>query len=296
MTNRMKDMSLCRQHLALVVALASLLLPARALAAPGSWAVDGGYVNQGGDAELRLRSPGEAVDVSAHAVGNGQGDSVWIGVPRIGNSGDPDGGNGGFCRRMEWVRVPREDASVLQAQAEQDYLDAFAPLALDREGVTPNVACPEDPADELPVELVEDLLTATVSEQLPRPALSLPPGFAITGLRTYLVTGHTLDFGPVSTPVELGPATFDVRFEARGESTVDWGDGTVTTHDVAGTGYPDGAIDHVYTDVGTVDITVTDAWTVDYEAGPFAGTLDAPLAPVVLSGVEVQERQAVRVH
>ncbi|MEX1178167.1 MAG: hypothetical protein WEB09_06870, partial [Nitriliruptor sp.] len=219
---------------------------------------------------------------------------AWIGVPRFGYTGDLDDGNQGMCTALTWTRVLREDAAAAEAEAERAHLAAFHGLALDREGFRPNVPCPADPADALPVEMVEEFITATVSEQLPRPTLSLPPGYAITGLRAYLVTGHDLDFGPVSIPVDLGIVAFDVQLSATGASTVDWGDGTITTHDSGGTGYPDGAVSHVYTDAAIVDITVTDTWTVAYEAGPFVGSITAPLLPVTLPDVEIQERQAVR--
>jgi hypothetical protein len=219
---------------------------------------------------------------------------VWVGVPAFGSSGDPDDDNQGFCTRTEWSRVLPEDAAGIEAEARANYMSLYAGLGLNNEGISPNVACPEDPTDQLPVAMVEEFVTAAVSTQLPRPTLSLPPGYAITGLRTYLVTEHDLVLEPVSLPVDLGVVTFDVQLSGTGQSTVDWGDGTVTTHDTGGTGYPDGAIDHAYTDVGTVDITVTDTWTVSYEAGPFVGTIEAPLAPVTLAGVGIEERQPVR--
>jgi hypothetical protein len=219
---------------------------------------------------------------------------VWVAVPVFERSGDPDDANQGVCTRMNWRQTLREDAADVQARATAAHLSAYTGLGLSRDGISPSYDCPPDPGQEIPVEMVEEFVTATVTEQLPRPTLSLPPGYAITGLRTYLVTEHDLTFGPVSLPVDLGIVTFDVRLSATGSSTVDWGDGTVTSHDTGGTGYPDGAIDHVYTDVGSVDITVTDTWTVQYEAGPFVGSIEAPLAPVTLAGVEVQQRQSVR--
>jgi hypothetical protein len=221
---------------------------------------------------------------------------VWVALPSFGSSGDPDDDNQGFCTRLTWTQVLREDAAAVQAEAEASHRSAYAGLGLNNDGIRYGVPCPEDPAQEIPVEMVEQFVTASVSEQLPRPTLSLPPGYAITGLRTYLVTEHDLTFGPATTQIDLGIAQFEVSITASGASTVDWGDGTVTSHDTGGTGYPDGAINHVYTDAGTVDITVTDTWTVQYEAGPFVGTIEAPLAPVTLAGVEVQERQSVRTN
>ncbi len=219
---------------------------------------------------------------------------VWIPVPRIGSSGDPDDGNQGFCTQREWTRVLPEDAAGTQAEAERQYIALFTGLGLDRDAISAAVPCPADPAAELPVAMVEELIAARVSEQLPRPVLSLPPGYAITGLRAYLVTGHELTFEPVTVPVDLGIVTLNVHLSATGESTVDWGDGTVTTHRTGGTGYPDGQVSHVYTRADIVDISMTDTWTVSYEAGPFVGTITAPLLPVTLPDVQVQERQAVR--
>jgi hypothetical protein len=256
-------------------------------------------VGENGDVEtgLEVGIPPVAAPVSSSSGGPATPSPyVWVALPGFGSSGDPDDDNQGFCTRLTWTQVLREDAAAVQAEAEASHRSAYAGLGLNNDGIRYGVPCPEDPAQEIPVEMVEQFVTASVSEQLPRPTLSLPPGYAITGLRTYLVTEHDLTFGPATTQIDLGIAQFEVSITASGASTVDWGDGTVTSHDTGGTGYPDGAINHVYTDAGTVDITVTDTWTVQYEAGPFVGTIEAPLAPVTLAGVEVQERQSVRTN
>lgn len=258
-----------------------------------SWG--GAQLGRGGDFDAAMARGREAVVVSA-TTSSRPSPYVWIGTPQFGSTGDLDDGNGGYCTERGWARVLREDAGAVQAQAEREYVASYERLGLDREGVSPNVACPVDPAEELPVAMVEEFITAAVREQLPRPTLSLPPGYAITGMRTFLVTEHELEFGPVEVPVDLGIVTFDVRLSASGASVVDWGDGTLTSHTTGGAGFPDGQITHVYVDEQSVDITVTDTWTVDYEAGPFAGTLSAPLEPVTLPAVEIQQRQAVRTH
>jgi hypothetical protein len=280
----------------LVIAASLVLLAVPAQAQQGGWGVTDEFANDHGAGISLGGTPPPVASPVASSSGGSAAPSpyVWVAVPVFGSSGDPNDANQGVCTRMNWRQVLREDAAEVQAQATASHLSAYAGLGLNREGISPGYDCPADPAQEVPVEMVEEFVTATVSEQLPRPTLSLPPGYAITGLRTYLVTEHELTFGPVTIPVDLGIVTFDVQLSATGSSTVDWGDGTVTSHDTGGTGYPDGAINHVYTDAGTVDITVTDSWTVAYEAGPFVGTIDAPLAPVTLAGVEVQERQAVR--
>lgn len=219
---------------------------------------------------------------------------VWIAVPHVGFSGDLDDGNQGTCRDVRWDRVLREQADEARAQAERDYLFNFDYIP-EHLGQDPTVACPTDPVDALPAELVETHIRAVLEEQLDRPEPHMPPGFALTGLRMYLITDHELTFDAPEVELDLDITTLQVQVTATGTSTVDWGDGTVTTHDTgASHGYPDGPIDHVYTDAATVDITVTDTWDVTWDAGILAGGFEAPLAPVVLEGVEVQERRAVR--
>jgi hypothetical protein len=284
--------------LAPIVLSLLVLLPAGSAAAQAQGIGRGdSRVGENGDVEtgLQVGIPHVASPVSSSSGGPATPSPyVWVAVPAFGSSGDPDDDNQGFCTQMNWTQVLREDAAGVQARADASHRSAHAGLGLHNEGIRYGVPCPADAAQEIPVEMVEQFVTATVSEQLPRPTLSLPPGYAITGLRTYLVTEHELTFGPATTQIDLGIVTLGVTISGTGSSSVDWGDGTVTSHDTGGTGYPDGAINHVYTDAGTVDITVTDRWTVSYEAGPFVGTIEAPLAPVTLPGVEIQERQSVR--
>lgn len=231
--------------------------------------------------------PAEAI------VSGGTPRVVWIAVPTPGNSGDPDDGNQGVCRDVAFVQVDPEEAASTQQRAEADYLFNYGNIP-ELLGFDPNVPCPVDPADELPAALVEDVVRAVISEQLPRPNLELPPGFALPGLRTYLITDHELTH-QLDTTMDLEITQLDVSIDATGTSVIDWGDGTVTEHDHgADRGYPNGPINHVYTDAGTVDITVTDTWTVTYRAGPISGSFSAPLADVVLPDIEVQERRAVR--
>lgn len=243
---------------------------------------------------------GLTVDVGTDVVeaveGSGAGSSspyVWVPIPVPGSSGDPDDGNTGACRATTWIQALPEEAEQIRQDAEQAYLDRYQ-LIPDLMGLDPNVPCPVDPADELPAAVVEDTIRAVVTDQLPRPTLDLPPGFALTGLRTYLITDHELTHD-LTTTVDLQIAQIDVSISATGTSVVDWGDGTVTEHEHGSdSGHPDGPINHVYTHADTVDISVTDTWTVTFQAGPISGTFDAPLAAVVLDGIEVQERRAVR--
>lgn len=219
--------------------------------------------------------------------------NVLIGLRRIGWT--TDGTNAGLCVALEWRSVPREDADAIRA----DDLERWyaLPYVEERvaEGADPDLRCPVDPAAALPPELIEQELTATLRDQLPRPELELPPGFALAGLRTYLLTGHDLDHQPPPFELDLGPMQLTVELTATGSTTVDWGDGTTTTHDTGAThGHPDGPINHVYTHTGEVTITATDTWDVSYQAGPVSGQITGlTLTPATLD-IEVTERRAVR--
>lgn len=218
---------------------------------------------------------------------------VWIAVPTMSSSGNPEDGNQGACRGVEFVQVEPAEAAEVRQRAEADYYYNWGNIP-DLMGLDPNVPCPVEPGDDVPAALVEDSVRAVVRGQLPRPTLELPPGFALAGLRTYLVTDHQLTHD-LNTTLDLQVINLDVSITATGTSVVDWGDGTVTEYDHgADQGYPDGPINHVYTDAGFVDITVSDTWTVTYEAGPISGSFEAPLADVVLPDIEVTERRAVR--
>lgn len=129
----------------------------------------------------------------------------------------PDDGNQGTCRGTEWQRVLREDADEARRQVERDYLFLFDNLP-EYLGHDPTIPCPTDPTEALPPELVEDRIRAVRNDQLPRPTLELPPGFALPGLRTYLITDHRLDHD-LSTTLDL-----DI---AADRWTVDWDAGVV---------------------------------------------------------------------
>lgn len=271
-----------------------LVLGATPTAADEEISVDGGVNDERaaeGDISLGV---GVVRSLPAESLASGASpDVVWIAVPVPGNSGDPDDGNQGVCRAVTFVQVAPDEAAERQQRAEADYYYNWDNIP-ELMGFDPNVPCPVDPADDLPAALVEDSIRAVINDQLPRPTLELPPGFALAGLRTYLITDHELTH-ELTTDVDLQIVRLDVSITATGTSTVDWGDGTIDTYDHgADRGHPDGPINHVYTDVDTVDITVTDTWTVTYSAGPISGTFEAPLAPVTLPDIEIQERRAVR--
>ena len=209
--------------------------------------------------------------------------------------------NSGWCRGLRWQPVPEDgDEAAIRAHAEEQFEMLYTREASLRGiglgQVDWNFPCPVDPADALPQEVVEAAVRDAAFAQLPRPQVSIPPDFGLAGLRMHLVTGndHTLTYGPETFELDLDVLQLNVTFSATGSSRVDWGDGTVTSHEVAGAPYPDGQVTHVWTDVGSYDITVTDTWTVDYDAEIVSGQLTGTLDAVTLPGFEVTERRAVR--
>jgi hypothetical protein len=133
---------------------------------------------------------------------------------------------------------------------------------------------------------------------MPEPVI--PPGFALTGMPAYLVTGdqHAL-YHEDELSVHVGPFTFTVQVVAEGTTTVDWGDGSEpVTYSVPGRAYPDGEVMHIYTDKGEVSVVVTDSWEITFNVvSPVQITdvVTAELASDVIEAFEVNEYRAVRV-
>jgi hypothetical protein len=220
---------------------------------------------------------------------------VWVGIPRLGAT-ENDDGEIVFCRDTRWVRViPDERANYLR-EAESDYLWLFQGLP-ELQGEDPNLECPVEPGEEIPPVVLREAVQRTIRDDLPRPELEVPPGYALTGMPAYLVTNHQLEYGPVTHAVDLGVAVLDVTVTGSGVTHVDWGDGTEATYHSPGTPWPDGEIVHTYRDAQTVAITVTDTWQVTYRV-PALGiedSIEAPLPARTLESFEVQQIQAVRV-
>jgi len=155
--------------------------------------------------------------------------------------------------------------------------------------------CPPVPGAPTVVTFSPEELAFAFWEEIdpPDPAPRVAPGWAITGLPSYLEPGvqpavqETFD-------TDLGPLTITATGQ---KIAVDWGDGTTTGQVDAALGgsYPEGRITHTYTDVGTVAITVTQYWTGSWSI-PNVGGDDFP-APLTQTGVipefEVEQVQAV---
>ena len=126
--------------------------------------------------------------------------------------------------------------------------------------------------------------------QLPAPALTIAPGFALTGKPAYLEVG--------------APRRVQATYEALGESVaidatsvldVDWGDGTVETGLTRQGGpWPERDISHVYTPVGDLTGTAPLRWSATWRVGQATGRIDDGLLTTGALPLEVRQLQAVR--
>jgi hypothetical protein len=288
-----------RSVLALAVAAVTLhLVSPIAASATEDWYEDDSDLGSDGEASVVIG--GQEISVSDIETAVSEASAIrWIATPNGGFFETEDNGNHGWCVQTRWSVLGDRD----EAQVRADAREIFEMLAYQDIGwanipyadVDFDQPCDVDPVDALPQELIEQAIREVALTQVPRPTPEIPPGFGLPGLRMYLVTGHELTYGPVEVDLDVVGFSLPVTFTAAGTSEVDWGDGTVTTHDVAGLPYPNGQINHVWTDAGPYDITVTDRWTVDYDvAGMLSGTIEGTLDGVTVADFEVRERRAVR--
>jgi hypothetical protein len=238
--------------------------------------------------ESRLRDQ----QPTSPAVPRPTSNMVWTGLPRVGAD------DGEFCIGRNWVQLPRDEVDAAEQNAWRDIAIMFNSIP-ELQGLQPTDDCPVDPTDEVPPELLDDVVTDAITDELPRPAPSVPPGYAMTGMAAYLVTDHELEYGPVDHEVDLEIMQLTVRVNGTATTTVDWGDGTVLTYDQPGLAYPDGEVTHTYADAGDVTIQITDSWRLTYDvyrSGDLiiSNVLEFDLAPVALENLEIRQMQSVR--
>lgn len=288
-----------QMQLAAILGVSCLLLPTAAFAeAPRI----GGSYTAGGEleGELSQRSSFDAASRELTLTSE-LSTIIWVAQP-VWSAGEP-GTNFGLCRGWRYVAAASEgEAEQLRASGRADYDTMYDTLlSWEFPDIAVDADCPGDPAAAVPPIVLRDAVRSTVVGQLPRPELSIAPGFALAGLETYLDTGgaHGLVYLQ-NEPIRVGPFAFDVEIEASGETTVDWGDGSSpVTYDVPGRPYPEGEIRHTYRDAATVTVTVTDRWQIDFRATTAGGavltdTVDAELEQVLIEDFEVREYRAVR--
>lgn len=270
-----------------------------------------------GPAELDPDEPGDDGDVSAElseetvvtdersAAAADDGvvtDLIWVAQPI--HAAHPDGDNQGLCRGWRWIAADTQTrATQLDDEGQQAYDTIWDELlAREAPGAQRDLDCPRGPFAGVGAIALRDAVRSTVAGQLPRPEPSIAPGYALTGMPAYLDTGagHALTYDR-SLPVAVGPFAFEVAISATGTSRIDWGDGSPTeVHLEPGRPYPDGTVHHTYRHRGRVEVTVTDRWTIDFAATDAAGasvsdTVEASLAPEVLTDLAVHGYRAVRV-
>ncbi|MGH9054658.1 MAG: hypothetical protein ACRDYY_02125 [Acidimicrobiales bacterium] len=128
---------------------------------------------------------------------------------------------------------------------------------------------------------------------LPVPSPSVPPGYAITGMPSYLVTAGTTDPAPYRQDTPLGALTLT----AHGSYMVDWGDAPTPEwqgpYPAEGEPWPAGKIVHTYDFVGTYIVTVVENWTATWTLGGASGTLAGLETTATIPGFTVDQLQAV---
>lgn len=156
---------------------------------------------------------------------------------------------------------------------------------------------PPCPAATRPPVAAIDPTTLAISfwrtVRLPVPRPSVPPGYAVTGMPSYLVTNGTLHPAPFRLATPLGELTVT----ATGQYMVDWGDGTTPTwsgpYNAEGRPYPNGNIAHTYDNTGTVTITLLENWTATWTIGPDGGTLGGLRTTATIPNFRIGQLQAV---
>ena len=190
------------------------------------------------------------------------------------------GPNGQACVTFTQLQAP-DAADVLAPAAEIAAIELMALY-----GVCPGTPVP--PAITANPAAYATAFWQTIPLPVPKP--TIPPGYAITGMPAYLVTGGTVDPPGYSEATPLGQLTVT----AHGAYHVDWGDGaTGGPYDAEGQPYPHGTIAHTYEDVGTVTVTVTESWAATWTLGAARGTLAGIQTRAAIDRFQIQQIQAV---
>jgi hypothetical protein len=272
-----------------VVVMVALALssPTAAFAPPGD-GIGGGTESLGG-----------STDIDAGSTHGGQ---VTVIVTETGGhqTGSP-GGNGGTTQAVErWIRAPvglGTNPDTGRACVEYRWMPESEYVATDDLTlaqaylILPDCPVEEgpDPEEAAHAEVVQYLRTV----QLPVPLPTIPPGRALTGLAAHLDAGTDL-----ATTIEADLGAGHLVLDATSTIVVDWGDGVVDGPlETTGGPWPAGDIVHVYPTVGTVDVTVTQTWSVVWAYGGFTGTIatldGAPIETTATVVLPVDQVQAV---
>ena len=128
---------------------------------------------------------------------------------------------------------------------------------------------------------------------LPVPKPAIPPGYAITGKTSYLVTHGTTAPPQYAFQTPLGQLTITVT----GMYEVNWGDiyqpGWQGPYPSEGQPWPNGRITHTYDYVGTYTITVREQWTATWHLAGATGTLNGLRTTATVPNFRAVQYQAV---
>lgn len=265
----------------MVVGVLAIQQPAQALQPDGRF-----EHGNSGSIEVVVTVPGSGGSQPGAGPGSGVEPPVTVVVPVVYLLDDPD-----WCTTTRTVRVPAH-LTIDQVVAEATF-DYFA--TYERRDPTRWVGTCPTTVTEPAVHLTLADLTAILHDHLPRPLPELPPGHALTGLPTSLLTHRPLTYTNVTTVDHHGTAVV-LDLDATATYTVDWGDGTTTgPHAHPGRPWPDGTVTHTYTHTGERTIAITDTWTVHWRlAGhPWNPPVTVPLDPTTMT-VPVRQLQAIR--
>lgn len=134
-----------------------------------------------------------------------------------------------------------------------------------------------------PAQIVTTYWNTTIKNQLPTPRFTIPPGYALTGLPSFLVS--TCELAETFTDrTPIGAATVN----ATGELWVKWNSGENWTgpYHSCGLPWPNGTISHVYEKQGSSTVSLKETWSASWRLGGGSGTLDGLItspSPVSLS-------------
>ncbi|MGH9307623.1 MAG: hypothetical protein ACRD0I_12180 [Acidimicrobiales bacterium] len=148
----------------------------------------------------------------------------------------------------------------------------------------------KQPTPILPQILAGQFWQAHGQNLLPHPRPYIAPGFALTGKLAYLETNSPLvDSFSDSTPIGV------LTIQVKGQYLVNWGDGSSPQGPItiAGTPYPTPNITHVWDQMGSYDVTVTENWTATWTLAGQSGSLGGLSTSGTIPGLAVEQVESI---
>ncbi len=159
-----------------------------------------------------------------------------------------------------------QEALQLEASATQTWnsLDGLYPDCISSSATTTPTVSPD------PSEIITWYWNNTIKNELPTPRFSIPPGYALTGLKAYLTSSCTL-YQNFSDTTPIGTASI----HATGEIWVKWGRGLSWSgpYNSCGLPWPEGEIFHVYESARSATVSVKETWVASWTLAGKSGSL-----------------------